>query len=781
MANNIKGLTVEIGGDTTKLGQALENVEKKSRSLSGELGQVNRLLKMDPGNADLLAQKQDILAEAVANTAKKLDTLKDAERQVQEQFKRGEVSAEQVRALQREIAATEQKMQGYENAAKETADALGKVEKQTKEVTAETVEMQQKVSDVATNGFKVLTGVLTAAVTGLVAAAESTRDYRAEMGKLDTAFTDSGFSSEAATTAYKDLVGVLGEYDQSVEAANHLAKLTENEKELATWTGDILPGVFATFGDSLPIEGLTEAANETAKVGQVTGPLADALNWAGIAEDAFNESLAKCTTEQERQRLIMETLAGVYGEASAAYKETNADVIAANQANDNWMASLAQVGAVVEPLLTDIKDMGATLLSSVVPVIEGLLNNLPAIGVALGGITAAVIAFKIAAIAATAAQQGMTLAQYAGAAAQNALNIAMNANPIGLIILGITALVTAFMLLWNNCEGFREFWINLWEKIKNAASVAVEWFKGLPDKIRNAIQGTVDKVKEWALKIWNIMTDGSDNIVEGTVKFFTFIPRKIWEAIVGAVQKVTQWGAQMLAKGKAAASNVLNNVVSTLKQLPGKIWSAIVGAVQKVAQWGTNMVSKAKSAMTNVASAVVNALKNLPSKVLSIGRDLVTGLWNGITNKLSWLKSKISGFASSVMSSIKSFFGVHSPSTETAWVGEMLDEGLAEGMLDHINDPVKAMKTVSRGVLDAAANDVGGISFDRSLQRSGAVAASVAATDTGVLAKLDKILAAIEAGQVLAIDGDALVGATADKFDKRLGQRRQLAARGALS
>lgn len=260
MANVIKGLTVEIGGDTTKLGKALESVNKKSRDLSSELGQVNRLLKMDPGNADLLAQKQDILAEAVENTSKKLETLREAERQVQEQFKRGEVSQEQVRALQREITTTEQKLDQYQNAAKETADAINDLGKQSAETKQETADLKNQLADIATAGLKGIGAAATAMIGGLTAAAESTRDYRMEMGKLDTAFTDNGFSSQAATGAYKELVGVLGEYDQSVEAANHLAKLTSNEKELATWTGDILPGVFATFGDSLPIEGLTEAA-----------------------------------------------------------------------------------------------------------------------------------------------------------------------------------------------------------------------------------------------------------------------------------------------------------------------------------------------------------------------------------------------------------------------------------------------------------------------------------------------------------------------------------------
>ena len=119
MNNTIKGITIEIGGDTSKLGKALQNVEKQSKSLSAELGQINRLLKLDPGNTELLAQKQKVLAEAVSTTAKKLEALKTAETQVQAQFERGEVSEEQVRALQREIIQTEGKLSGYEKAADE--------------------------------------------------------------------------------------------------------------------------------------------------------------------------------------------------------------------------------------------------------------------------------------------------------------------------------------------------------------------------------------------------------------------------------------------------------------------------------------------------------------------------------------------------------------------------------------------------------------------------------------------------------------------------------------
>ena len=142
--NRIKGLTVEIGGDTTKLGEALKNVEAKSRSLSSELGSINKLLKLDPTNTDLLTQKQQVLAEAISSTREKLDTLKAAEQQVQEQFARGEVSAEQYRELQRQVTATENKLKKYEEAAKDTAETIAQLGKGTKTAEQRTKELADR-------------------------------------------------------------------------------------------------------------------------------------------------------------------------------------------------------------------------------------------------------------------------------------------------------------------------------------------------------------------------------------------------------------------------------------------------------------------------------------------------------------------------------------------------------------------------------------------------------------------------------------------------------------
>lgn len=214
-------------------------------------------------------------------------------------------------------------------------------------------------------------GAAGAAGAALIAVAENTREYRTEQGKLQAAFDASGFSAGAARDTYEALNGILGDSGQAVEAANHLAKLATTEEELAQWT-NICTGVYATFGDSLPIENLTEAANETAKTGALTGGLADALNWAGVNEDEFQASLDACSTEQERQALITETLNGLYDEAANSYREINGEVIAANEAQDKLNNAMASIGGAIEPVITWGKLLLAEFLEKLTPVITNI-------------------------------------------------------------------------------------------------------------------------------------------------------------------------------------------------------------------------------------------------------------------------------------------------------------------------------------------------------------------------------------------------------------------------
>lgn len=247
----------------------------------------------------------------------------------------------------------------------EIDDEAKKADKGTKTSSAGMVSSFGKIAVSAT----AVGGAVVAVGKAIIELADITRDYRVEMAKLETAFITAGHTADDATTTYQTLYSVLGETDQAVEAANMLARLCDTEEQLAEMTNACV-GIYATFGNSLPIEGLAEAANETAKVGTVTGQLADALNWVGISEDDFNDKLSRCNTERERAALITQTMVDVYGEAAETYKEANEDIIASAEAQERLNAAVAKLGEVCEPSATAWTNFKATMAEIAGEIVE---------------------------------------------------------------------------------------------------------------------------------------------------------------------------------------------------------------------------------------------------------------------------------------------------------------------------------------------------------------------------------------------------------------------------
>ena len=263
----------------------------------------------------------------------------------------------------------------------DTESAKKNINEVTKHAETQQKKLQQKLADFGKATIKFGTAFATTAIAvgnALKSVAENTRSYRQEMGKLTTAFTTNDFSAENARATYKGLVAVLGETDQAVEAAGHIAAMATSTNDLSYWL-DICTGVYGTFGASLPIEGLTEAANETAKTGQLTGQLADALNWAGVNEEDFQRQLNACGSEEERVRMITETLVGIYGDAANAYRETNHEVMAANLAHDNLNSAMAKVGAAAEPIVTTFTNFAAKLVEKATPAVENMADGIGSI------------------------------------------------------------------------------------------------------------------------------------------------------------------------------------------------------------------------------------------------------------------------------------------------------------------------------------------------------------------------------------------------------------------
>lgn len=443
MANDrrIKGLTIEIGGDTTQLSESLHDVNKSITSTQAQLKDVEKLLKLDPTNTEMLAQKQELLTQAISKTEEKLETLKDAAVQAEKQLGEGKISQEQFAALQREIAATEIELKRYDSQLDTAADAtedLGDAAEQAAQDSGDASEEIGELSDAADDlgdaaedagdgtkdlgesardsgdGFSVLDGAVATFIgnglTALVSAigdaistfaelSESTQEYRENMSKLYTATSAAGMDADYITQAYSQLYGVLGDETATTTTISNFEKLGVSMQDMDSLL-DSATGIWAVYGDSIPLDGLAESVNETAKVGQITGTMADAINWASAsndtwtnalsgnaaalsafqsgvsqgmsAEDAFNEALAACGDEQERQQLIISTLNGLYADSAETYRENNASIIDAREATVNYQDAVAGVGAAMEPLQTTMTNFKANLISGVSPALQEL-------------------------------------------------------------------------------------------------------------------------------------------------------------------------------------------------------------------------------------------------------------------------------------------------------------------------------------------------------------------------------------------------------------------------
>lgn len=492
------------------------------------------------------------------------------------------------------ISAEVDKLKKAVNDAKGTLEDL----KAKGKISAEDIDNNfKKAGDGINNAMKTASTAIAGAVAALGGVAIATKEYQANQAKLTAAFETAGGTAKTAKETYNDLYRVLGESDTAVEAANHLAKLTTNQKELEQWT-NICQGVFATFGDSLPIEGLTEAANETAKVGTVTGGLADALNWAGISEDAFNEKLAACATEQEREKLIRETLNGVYSEAAANYEKTAAEVLKQNEAQAKLEATLAAVGSVMMPVLTAFTSFGAEALAVVLPYVQQLAQDLlptlktilegvvtalqatfewatqhkevlAAVAIVIGTVAAAITLYNtVAAVKAAMAALEVTsvwglVAAYAAQAAAMALAIA----PYVLVVAAIAAVVAAIVLCIKN-----------WDKIK--AKVKEVW-SDIKKRTTEAVDNVVKKYNELKEKAVAKVTELKTNAVN-----------KFNEIKSGIVQKAQEARAEAVAKFEALKSGAIEKF-NNVKSKATSIFNSVTGAITKPVETAKTKVKAA--------------------------------------------------------------------------------------------------------------------------------------------------------------------------------------------
>ena len=779
MATKLKGITVEIGGDVKGLNKAIQGTNKEIRNTQTELQKVERLLKLDPSNTELLKQKQELLSKAVGETADKLDALKAAKKKADDEMKSGtEINQEQYRALQREIASTENSLKGLEKQASSSNATMAKI-------SGVTSTISQKSGKVASTMAPV-----TAGIAGIGFAAVKAMD-NVDSG-LDVVMQKTGATGEAA----KDLKDV---YDAvAKEVPSDFADIGAAVGEINTrldFTGEQLRAASVQFLKFAKVNG----ADVNTAVQLVTRAMGD----AGISADRYGEILDALTVAGQKSGISIDTLAGNLAKYGAPMRALGIDTKNAiamfagwekagvnteiafsgmKKAISTWGASgkdstvefqktLAAIksapsiasatsmaidvfGAKAGPDLADairggrfevdqyiqalnnaggavsstygqivdevddtqlamqtaqvsLHDLGETIAKTLGPIIltlAGKLQDLCDWFNSLDGGTQNTILTIIALVAAISPIAGII------SGITGALTVLL-AHPVVLliaaIVAAIAALVVGFIYLWKNCEGFRKFWIDLWdnvsgffvdcwngivtfftETIPNAWNSVVEFFKGIPEWWNNLWKS----VGEFFMNIWNRIVQFFQSLPEKAgyaigrvIGFFMALPGRIWTFLTQAIEKVKQWGVDTYNSAKEWVTKTISDIGTWFSELPGKIWTWLNETINKVKQWGADMIAKAKEAVSSMVSKVVETVKSLPGKMLEIGKDIVRGIWNGITGMFSWLKEKVGGFFGGIVNGIKDSLGIHSPSKVFAGIGKFMASGIGVGFDDQMS------------------------------------------------------------------------------------------------
>ena len=734
-------VTTRFNVDISQLKKSMQDAQRQIRLANAEFKAASSGMDDWAHSADGIGAKLKQLDTTLSSQKTILQGLKDQYRMVAEEQGENSKGAQElaikIANQQAAINKTKNSISQYEQALSEVdsenddvAKSSGKAEKgiddigdAAKKSEKETNSFAKGLADLAKKGLAAVATAATGAVTAFLGSAEATREYREDINKLQTAYKTAGYSAETATDMYKSFFSVLGEEDRSVEAVNHLAKLTKNQDELAKWT-DICTGVWGTFGDSLPIEGLTEAANETAKVGQVVGPLADALNWAGISEDEFNKKLEACNSEQERATLITNTLNETYAEAAANYKELNGDIMDAQRAQSELTDAMAKVGAAAEPVMTSIKLFGASILTDLLPNVDQLseaLTNLikgeegseEALGNAISGLITTVLN-KIVGMLPQLATVGLSLIS-------NLIQGILAALPQ----LVVTAVTVINGLLAGLSKALPEVVlaiVDIIPKIIDALmqqlpifiNAAIQFFMGLVEAIPSVVQAITEALPTLITSIINGLLNGITSLTEGAVQLLM--------AIVDAIPQIIDVLIAALPQIITAIITGLVTAVPQLIQASITLFMAMVKAIPQIVIALANALPQIVDAIT---STLLDNLPLLLDCALQLFMTLVTAIptiiaelakaipkiISAIMTALGKLLPKLTSFAGDILKKLISFFGklISEAASETAsFVAKIVSglAGLASKMWDKFKEGIDKTKNFFADIIKKAGEEI---------------------------------------------------------------------------
>ena len=620
MSERIKGITLTVGGDTTGLRKELSNVNKETAAIQRELREVERALKLDPTNTELLQQKQKLLADSIEATKEKLNEMKAAKEKADKAIQEGtEISEKQYRLLQREIVKTESELEDLKTKSKKANDTISDVEKPKKALN----DLKAVTGNVA-KGLGAMTAA-GAAVAGMLSKIEEeTREYRTDLSKLKTNADAAGISFESVSKNLKSVVAITDETDSSIEALSNLLRTNISEEGLNKAV-KALSGAVIAFPDTLKIESLADGLQETLATGSATGQFAELLERCGMSLDDFNAGLEASKKLGEEEQYILDTLAKTgMAEINSSYVESNANLIKIKESQQEWNDTMARMGDIIAPVKAEIVEQLTPCIEPLANAIADfgnfIIDNQDTIVTALGAIGAALLVFNIATtiqgvvqkfIEFKKATEGLTLAQ-------QLLNLAMSANPVALIAAAIAGLVAAFVILWNKCEGFREFWKGLWDSIvvfvQNAIDKCVRFFT---ETLPNAFNAVIGFIKN----NWQSLLTFLVNPIAGALSLLYNLNPKFKEWVDGLVEKIKTWFVGMADIGKNVIMGLWNGINDKVEWLKSKV----KGVVDKIKSWFTG-----KDGFDT----------HSPSKWSEqIGQWVDEGLANGVFNNIKLVQS----------------------------------------------------------------------------------------------------------------------------------------------
>ena len=687
---------------------ACKGINTSLREIGSEMKLATAEFGDNAESIEALTRKQDILQKQLDEQAKKAKAAEAALKKMREggidptdpayqkmQTNLNNTRAEMVK-VQRELDDTLKKLKSSKIDWESVGDTVGKVGK------------------AIGAGVAAMGAAIGAAATAFLGLAESTREARENMGKLEAGFTTAGHSAEDAKNTYTELYGILGDDGQATEAAAHLAQLTNNEQELATWT-DIATGVYATFGDSLPIENLTEAANETAKTGQITGGLADALNWAGVSEDEFQSKLDACTTEQERQALITETLNGLYSDAAEAYREVNGDIIEAQKATANLNSAMAALGAIAEPIVTKLKQLAADLLQQITPFVELIGTGLTG---ALEGAEGAAQQFSeglLGLVTFIVEQLGTMLPTFLEFALQMIGTLATGiAQALPTLVPTIVSIITQLVqTLIDNIpmliDAALQLITGLAQGIINAIPVLVAALPQVINSLVNGLLASIPQIIQAGIDLLTSLISALPEIITTIVSAIPEIINGIITALLENIPQIVQAGIDLLVALIQALPQIITTIVQAIPQIISGIVNALVQNIPQIIQAGIDLLTSLISALPEIITTIVSAipeiingiitalLENIP-QIVQAGIDLLVALIQAlpqiITTIVQAIPQIISGIVNALVQNIP----------QIIQAGVQLFVSLIQNLPTIIVEIVKAVPQIVSGIVQAFAS-----------------------------------------------------------------------------